>query len=88
MFGQSYDNSYFPSRNSFNDYNYNRLNTAGSNYHFNNNNSDIFRNNGNYVIPTQTNNYQYTGNRSNNFFSSPSSQFRSESASNDFTDRY
>ena len=87
MFGQSYENSYFPTRNTFNDYSYNRLNTAGNNYHFNNN-SDILRNTGNYVIPTQTNNYQYTGNRSNNFFSSGSSQIRSESANNDFTDRY
>ena len=87
MFGQSYENSYFPTRNNFNDYSYNRLNTAGNNYHFNNN-SDILRNTGNYVIPTQTNNYQYTGNRSNNFFSSGSSQIRSESANNDFTDRY
>ena len=81
MFGQSYINSYQPNINSFND-SYNRVNTAGSNYHFSNN-SDIFRNNGNYVIPTQTNNYQYSG-RSNNFFSSPSNYARSGTANSDF----
>ena len=81
MFGQSYINSYQPNINSFND-SYNRVGTAGSNYHFSNN-SDIFRNNGNYVIPTQTNNYQYTG-RSNNFFSSPSNYARSGTANSDY----
>jgi hypothetical protein len=78
MFGQSYINSYEPSRNSFNSFT--RLNTADNNYHyFNNNNSDIFRNTGNYVIPTQTNNYQYSANRGNSFY--PSSAHRSGSAS-------